>query len=631
MKRITVFFLLLLACISSVELYAQACMDVDASKGCIPFTVNAINCSPSSATPAYNYDYTGNPNNFTYETNHTYTTTGTYRICQFIGSAALGVSCKNVQVVASPDPVFTLKSCINRNVDVVITDTVYDTFVIDFGEGAPVTAAKNTTTTHTYTTEGLKSITVSGAFLPDNVPCGTKTSGVYALTAVVMPDLIDLHMLKQHISNGSVKLNFNGLTGQSYRIDRSINNSAFIPIDTIDGVTGPQSYTDLNLNTQTDNLRYQIVAFNTCGTEIPSASIYSVRIQAAATNALNTVTWNTSLTAPVVNSFELKRNSDAAVPLSAATTNYPDNTIICGSPYTYQTTAILSTNTLSGIPHKSYSIDTTLTAISTTIPPKLTEVNATMSGNQVTISWTNAPGISSYNLYVSTKGSAYTLLAKPGSSPYSYDVPSTSDTYCYELDYMDKCSNTSPKSNTTCPVVLAGVQTGSSVILTWNPYSGYNNTGVLSYTVQKLDEAGTVLAEIPVGTNTTYSETVTLTEPYLNYRIKVTPANTSFTNYFSNNSFFKFEAQVFVPDIFTPNGDGSNDYFIVKSKYVSTYAISIFTRWGEVVYTSTDMNDGWNGMNNTEYAQEGAYTYKITGTDIHNKEFIKTGTITLVR
>ncbi len=193
------------------------------------------------------------------------------------------------------------------------------------------------------------------------------------------------------------------------------------------------------------------------------------------------------------------------------------------------------------------------------------------------------------------------------------------------------CSNSSPRSLTTCPVLLQGSISGTTITLNWNPYTGYNNTGVQSYAVQKLDQNGTVLSETNIGLSTTFSETVNLNDPYINYRIKVFPTNAAFANSFSNNSLFKFEAEVFAPDIFTPNGDNTNDYFIVKGRYVTSYSITIFSRWGEVVYTSNDILVGWNGFNNFVYAPEGAYTYKISATDINNKEFTKTGTVTLTR
>ncbi|ABG59926.1 conserved hypothetical protein [Cytophaga hutchinsonii ATCC 33406] len=632
LKRITTFFLALAACISVLELHAQihAEFSVDATKGCIPFTVNITDLSGStSATPFYNYDYLGGTQGgFTTSKVHTYTTPGTYRIHQFITTDIPANSYDvDIVVVASPTPVITLKSCAGNIVDVTV-DAVYDQYLIDFNDGsAKQTAAPGSTTSYMYGSEGMKSVTVTGSFNPNTTTCGSKTSTVYALTAVVKPDIIDLRMLKQHTSAGSIRLNFNALQGQNYRIEQCVTGGTFLPVSTFTaGASGIQTYTDINLNTQANDYQYRIVAFNDCGTEIPSDIIYSVGIDATPANMVNNIFWNND---GPVNSFDVYRNGVVLVHLPGASTGYPDNAVICGFSYTYQTTATYTTTTLSGVPHKSYSIDTTIIATSTVIPPTLTDVNSTMNGNTATISWTNAVGISSYNLYVSQNGGAYSLAAKPGSSPYSYSVPNTSDRYCFQLTYSDNCNNTSLPSNLTCPVTLQGVQTGSNIILSWTPYSGYNS-GAVSYTVQKIDEAGNVLTEIPA-TGTTYTETVTLTEPYLNYRIKVTTANPAFTTGFSNNSLFKFEAQVFVPDIFTPNGDGVNDHFIVKSKYVSTYNITIYTRWGEVVYVSSDINAGWNGMNNTEYAQDGAYTYKIIGTDIHNNEFIHTGTLTLAR
>jgi gliding motility-associated-like protein len=633
-KQVIYFLLSLLLFFSSVGLKAQtACFTTNAIKGCAPFTITVdASCAvynPTQVTPAYNYDYLNNPSpaNFTFDAFHTYTTPGNYRIFQFIGNAT-HTYFVDVLIVASPDPLFTVQSCIGRNISITITDPIYDKFDINWGDGSAVeTVLPASVTNHIYATDGTKSITVTGVFLP-NASCGSKTVTPYAQTSVIKADVIDLRVLTQRLSGGSIQLRYNGLLGQNYHIQRSINGGAYTTIATVAGTTAILSYTDNNLNTQTDTHQYRIEAYNDCGTSVLSDEIYALIISATPTNMLNTVSWNGS---PTVANFQLTKNAVPVVLTTPTSTTFADNAIACGSSYCYQNTASLTTTTLAGVPHKSYSIDTCITAISTSIPPVLVDVNSTMNGNAVTISWTPAASVTNYSVYVSTNGGAYTLLNQATGNSYTYTVPNINNTYCYQVDYSDLCGNASPKSTSTCPTILEGAINGTTITLNWNAYTGYNNSGVQSYVVQKLDKNGVVLLETNVGLSTTFSETVVFTNPYYNYRIKVIPTNTAFTNSFSNNVLFKFEAELFIPDIFTPNGDGSNDIFYVKSKYVTSYSIAIYSRWGEVVYASTDITHGWNGMDNLVYAIEGAYTYKITATDINNNEFTQTGTVTLVR
>ena len=647
MKQIARYFqtlLLLLSIVFITKAQNVACFDLvpaNATKGCVPFTVTVdASCATNNSgnPPFYNYDFVNNPTNFITATSHTYLAAGKYTIRQIIATGNIFYDI----VVEATDPIapqFTLTSCSGRFVSAFISDVSsppYDKFIVDFGDGSPTqTVSDGSTVNHVYPTEGSKSVTVTGVYNP-NQSCKSLSKSTYTINSIIKPDIIDVKVLKQHITNGSIEFRFNSVTGQRYRIERSSTSSpAFTTIGTpLAGTNAVITYTDANLNTQNDLYTYRIVSFDDCGAgnEKTSDPIQSIRINATANNTLtNSIAWFGS--ASSLTAYTLKRNNPPQTLSSGTTPNFTDNTIICGNTYCYQTTAALSTSTLAGAAHMSYSIDTCIVAKYTppSLPP-ITNLNSTMNGNSTSISW-NAPttGVSSYTLSESRNGTAYKFLSTPTTNSYSYTLPNTDDSYCFQIDYKDLCNNQSLKSSSTCPVIVEGAVLGSTVTLHWNSYSGFDGTGVQSYVVQKLDESGVVISETNVGTATIFSETVNLSDPYINYRIKAIPANNTYQPVFSNNSIFTFEAQIFVPDIFTPNGDGSNEVFKVKAKYVKTYSITIFSRWGEVVYASNSINEGWDGLDRNVYAIEGAYTYKIVATDIHDKEFIQTGTVTLTR
>ena len=70
----------------------------------------------------------------------------------------------------------------------------------------------------------------------------------------------------------------------------------------------------------------------------------------------------------------------------------------------------------------------------------------------------------------------------------------------------------------------------------------------------------------------------------------------------------------YVPNTFTPDGDGFNEEF--KPQFTSgfdrdTYHLYIFNRWGQLVFESKDVDYGWNGSFAGEIAQDGTYTWKI--------------------
>ena len=81
------------------------------------------------------------------------------------------------------------------------------------------------------------------------------------------------------------------------------------------------------------------------------------------------------------------------------------------------------------------------------------------------------------------------------------------------------------------------------------------------------------------------------------------------------------ESLLEVPNAFSPNGDGINDEFRVIFKSLKSYNITIFNRWGRVVYKSTDPSKGWDGRIGGKVAAAGTYYYVIeaVGADIHTE------------
>jgi gliding motility-associated-like protein len=100
----------------------------------------------------------------------------------------------------------------------------------------------------------------------------------------------------------------------------------------------------------------------------------------------------------------------------------------------------------------------------------------------------------------------------------------------------------------------------------------------------------------------------------------------------------KPDFSVYIPNTFTPNDDGLNDYFLPTfSPYgldTRTFAMEIFDRWGVLIYQTKDYNMGWNGtMNNkgTDALKQEVYIYKIKFKDLEGRVYNKMGHVTLLR
>lgn len=94
-------------------------------------------------------------------------------------------------------------------------------------------------------------------------------------------------------------------------------------------------------------------------------------------------------------------------------------------------------------------------------------------------------------------------------------------------------------------------------------------------------------------------------------------------------------AEYFFPNIFSPNGDGINDFFLPKTTYLNSYKLQIFSRWGELLFQSEDPNTGWDGTANGQVMVPGVYVYvfSYTGYDDRYQTLHKTvsGDLTLIR
>jgi gliding motility-associated-like protein len=91
----------------------------------------------------------------------------------------------------------------------------------------------------------------------------------------------------------------------------------------------------------------------------------------------------------------------------------------------------------------------------------------------------------------------------------------------------------------------------------------------------------------------------------------------------------------YVPDAFSPNGDGKNDLFIGLGTNIKEYEMWIFDRWGNMIYHCKDMTQPWNGRVDNDLdaplAQEDVYVWKIKIKDIFDKKHQFIGHVTIVK
>jgi gliding motility-associated-like protein len=90
----------------------------------------------------------------------------------------------------------------------------------------------------------------------------------------------------------------------------------------------------------------------------------------------------------------------------------------------------------------------------------------------------------------------------------------------------------------------------------------------------------------------------------------------------------------YIPNAFTPNGDGLNDRFFILGlppENITKFNIRIFNRWGQIVYSSRDITEGWDGKMNGEICPEGNYVWVIYYEDDNKTTTSNKGTVMLLR
>jgi gliding motility-associated-like protein len=87
-----------------------------------------------------------------------------------------------------------------------------------------------------------------------------------------------------------------------------------------------------------------------------------------------------------------------------------------------------------------------------------------------------------------------------------------------------------------------------------------------------------------------------------------------------------------MPNVFSPNGDGINDYFQPIAHNVSHFYCAVYDRWGKIVFEFQSTQDKWNGQTkNGSACPDGTYYYIVEAKDDNGKPYNTKGFLTMNR
>ena len=88
---------------------------------------------------------------------------------------------------------------------------------------------------------------------------------------------------------------------------------------------------------------------------------------------------------------------------------------------------------------------------------------------------------------------------------------------------------------------------------------------------------------------------------------------------------------LYLPNTFTPEGDGYNERFMASGVNITKFNLKIFNRWGELIYESNDINVGWDGTFKGKKCKIDSYVWKVTYSHLTEQTNFKMGHVNLIR
>lgn len=602
-------------------------------RGCAPFTVTIgatnliipLRCDMSNPADPKPCDMNWGDgtaviqNDFT----HVYTQPGTYTLS--INYQTFGPDDIVITVLPNTQPSFNIYTCNNNMAQVEITDNAYDSYIIDFNSQSQVpTPVGASPVNFDFGSAGDKFIRVRGRYnaAADNCTALQKEVQIQNLMA---PELNLLAVT----SPSEIDLEFTSRQNTFYRLEIAPDAGTFqnyAPVHNLSTFAATQ-----NLNTDNRFYCFRLGAVDRCngGTPLFSNTLCSARLTATPQNNENEVSWITSTTG--VNRFEVIRDGSSIQ--SNAPTPFNDQNVVCGTEYCYQLITHYGTNRRS-ISHQRCAV-----AISTDIPPAIEHVNSIVDGNSVELRWVHHPDAvpQTYTVLRQANGGGFNTLTTTPANVHSDASYSISSQHCYRIDYQDVCGNNSPPGITACPITVQSSNgPNNTIILNWNTYTGWNS-GVDHYELDKYDLQGNLMQTDNMNSTTTFTDN-DLSDQGYRYVVRaiLNPYNGVINTEAVSNELSAMRALRFAyPKAFTPDNQGptENETFkvFVTEEFIASFEMNIFNRWGEMIFTTRDLAQGWDGKFNGKPQPEGTYIFTAVLIDKTGRTFKRDGSVMLLR
>jgi gliding motility-associated-like protein len=246
----------------------------------------------------------------------------------------------------------------------------------------------------------------------------------------------------------------------------------------------------------------------------------------------------------------------------------------------------------------------------------------------VNIFWKSHPAAVSYELQ---SGESMTNLSLLHQTPDTFFAHTVASAEFYQVQAVDSCGNKSVVGNYAKPVWLIG------------KVRGYNQAAELYHTPYEVwsgSEKRYHLQKFVVG-NWITLRTEPFPLPYDDvnftekdslqscYRIQITDPNEASLVSHSNVLCLDYVPMLYLPNAFSPNGDGLNDVFELNTIGITTYTMRVFNQWGQKVFEG--LNSSWDGTFQGMECPAGVYMVLLSYTNKSGMQFETGNTLHLIR
>ncbi len=430
-----------------------------------------------------------------------------------------------------------------------------------------------------------------------------------------------------------------------------VSGNMYIPLDTIYGI-GNTFYHDVINNPDTGSVVFSVAAMDSCNTvgtfnTQPHGTIYLSAVQDRC-NSTITLSWNNYQNwNGGVAIYDIYESTNGAPyvkinTVSGGTTQYivsaiPDLTSLC-----YRVIATQTGNLAISMSNR-VCINSNVVQ-----PPKYNHVyECSVVNTGVKLGWFAdiQADNQEFSILRCNDGQNYNgLVAVPVNIPQTVTVSYTdvsantnAESYYYKILAVDSCSNS--YFPTTCRSMYLGGYSSTNLVnhLYWNRFEMLDAV-VDSYRVYRLvGTSQTLLGSISDTTLFTddissfaaeqqsicYTVQAVYHFPLINY-LK--------NSYTSNSNVWCASpaSHIFCPNTIFPNGNNAVFKPVITFPDFSNYRLIIFNRWGEKIFFSNDLAEGWDGKKNSVPVEQGTYTYSIDFTKASGERVSKQGAVSVI-